>query len=357
MKILKADLRSRRYEVHVGREEVFKKLAFLLRGTSPVLITTAPIAARCLRSLERRLGSGIPFRKILISDGERFKNSKTVESVYRRLLQIGADRKTPLLLLGGGVVGDLGGFVASTYLRGLPYFHLPTTLLAQVDSSIGGKVGIDRPEGKNLIGSFYQPSAVFCNVASLLSLPRRDFLSGMAEVIKYALIRDENFFRFLMAHRDGILERDLSLMEEIVARSIQHKIWVTTRDEREEKGLREILNFGHTFGHALEKETAYRSFRHGEAISIGMVIATKISVRLKLCHPGLVEEVKGVLRSFRLPTESPSFAPSRWLRAIRVDKKSTRGMIHFVFLKGIGRVIVETIAPERLVRFVGEGST
>lgn len=315
------------------------------------IILTSPTVARfCLPTLKRWLK--VSTDVLRIPDGERSKTLDTVARVYSQLIRLRADRTTPILLLGGGVVGDLGGFAAATYLRGVPFFQIPTTLVAQVDSSIGGKLGVDLSEGKNLVGLFQAPSAVFSYIPFLKTLPPREIRGGMAEVIKYGIIQDTGLFGLVQKKRGEILRYDLDLLYRIVLRSSKIKARIVSQDEKETTGLRRVLNFGHTFGHALERLTRYRRFHHGEAISIGMVIAARASHRLGFCSSEDVEAIQTTLRAFGLPTEPPLFPKERWVRALEVDKKSRDGMIHFVFVKGIGTVFVKPISPKELVKFL-----
>ncbi len=348
MQKIRVNLKDRSYPIYVGRSsQLFRRLAAQLGDRTPHLITSRLIQRHCLPELRRRLKR--PLRVTLMPDGERFKNEKTVARLYQQLIRQGIDRKSPLLLLGGGVVGDVGGFVAATLLRGLPYFQIPTTLVAQVDSAIGGKVGMDLPEGKNLVGSFYQPAAVFSCLPFLRSLPIRELRAALGEILKYGLIADPALYRLVIRNQKKILQRDLSLLEEIVVRSARIKARLVSRDEREETGLRRLLNFGHTFGHAIEKLTRYRRYRHGEAVAIGIVLAASLSSRLGYCSPKRTQQIRADFTKLGLPVDPPRFPRSAWLRAIGVDKKREGRMIRFVFLKGVGQVVIRPISPERLV--------
>ena len=351
MKELKIDLGVRSYPVYVGElPTLARRLSTIFKGSTPVLITSSKVWRHCLGAFKAALG-----RKLLrmeIPDGESQKNLQTAERLYQGLARLGVERKTPLLLLGGGVVGDLGGFVAATYLRGVPYLQIPTTLVAQIDSSIGGKVAVDLPEGKNLVGSFYQPVAVLTDLNFLKTLPRRELRAGLAEAVKYGLIRDPQLFKFIGRRNREILAADLDPLEEVVVRSIRIKAAIVSQDEREETGLRRILNFGHTFGHAIERMTRYRQFRHGEAVAIGMVMATQLSARLGFCHDELAHLVQHQLETLGLPVNPPAFSRSDWKAAIGVDKKRQGGMIQFVFIKTIGNVIVQPIEVGELVKAI-----
>jgi 3-dehydroquinate synthase len=349
MKKIKVDLGRRSYPIYIGRGEkkMWKHIFPLLKHSSPIVITSKKIARLCLGRIKKGLPK-VRLKVIFVPEGESAKSLKTIARVYQQLIRLGADRKTPILLLGGGVVGDLGAFAASSYLRGLPFIHFPTTLVAQVDSSIGGKTGVDLPQGKNLVGSFSQPMAVFADATHLKKLPMRDLKAGLAEVIKYGLISDPRFFDLVLKNRSKIFSRDLDFLQIIVSRSAAHKAWVTSKDEKE-GGLRKTLNFGHTLGHALEKITHYRRFRHGEAIAIGMVMAAKISAKLGYCSVQVPLKIENGLQLIGPPTDPPKIAKSRYLTAIGVDKKRLKGKIHFVFITRIGKVTVKPIDTKKLV--------
>jgi len=264
--------------------------------------------------------------------------------VYDALAEMGLERHSPLIALGGGVVEDLAGFAAATYLRGLPLVQVPTTLLAQVDSSVGGKVAIDHPRAKNLIGAFHQPRLVVIDLATLETLPGRQLRAGMAEVVKYGVIRDPELFELVERH--GM---DPCTWGELVERCCRIKAWVVERDEREQTGLRSILNFGHTLGHAVEALEGYRGHLHGEAVAMGMAEAARISRRLGLCAPEEVDRLVEVLRRLGLPTELPPFDPERYREVIRLDKKVREGRVRFVALRRIGEVQLVSLRPEEII--------
>jgi len=251
--------------------------------------------------------------------------------------------------LGGGVIGDLAGFVASTYLRGVRFIQIPTTLVAQVDASIGGKTGVNHPRGKNLIGTFYQPKLVFIDVATLKTLPKRELIGGMAEVVKYGVIGDSELFGYLEKSVDELLGYQLDVFEHIVAQSVRIKADVVSKDERE-AGLRRILNYGHTLGHAIETVTGYRRFHHGEAIAIGMEFSARLAVRMGICDQGLVERQSRLLKQFGLPTKLPARLDQRRLLAtMALDKKVKGGQLHFVLPERLGSVTVKPV-EQALVR-------
>ncbi len=323
-----------------------------LKGRAPIIITSPRVAKHCLPAVKSSLKIKNP-RVLTIPDGERFKNLKTVTKAYAGLARLAADRSTPILLLGGGVIGDLGGFVAATYLRGLPFLQIGTTLVAQVDSSIGGKLGIDLEQGKNLVGVFGQPLAVFSHVPFLRTLPPREIIGGLAEVLKYGVIRDPRLFELVQEDFSRIMRRDTDVLREIVSRSSAIKAEVVSQDEKE-SGLRMILNFGHTFGHALERLTGYKKFLHGEAVGIGMILAAELSRRLGHCDTTSVDHVRQAVAQTGLPTRFPKFSKSQWARALSVDKKSREGKIHFVAMLGIGRVVTQPLSAVEMVEGVGD---
>jgi len=285
--------------------------------------------------------------------GEASKNIQTSLQIVDRMIDLGADRATALIALGGGVVGDITGFVASVYMRSIPYIQIPTTLLAQVDSSIGGKTGIDLPQGKNILGTFYQPKAVFSDVAFLETLPPREFRNGLAEIVKHGIIDDVEFFNSLEAGTEALENRDLGLIEEIIAQSCRIKCRIVEIDEMD-KGLRRILNFGHTIGHAVEAESGY-SISHGDAISMGMAAAALISERLRYLPSGDRERIISLIRRIGLPDRIPKvLSPDGVLSRIKRDKKKEGDIIHFVLLKKIGIPFVNGSVPEALIREIME---
>lgn len=292
---------------------------------------------------------GFVVQTVLIPDGEEFKNASTLNSIYDALIEGGFDRSCGLLALGGGVVGDIAGYAAATYLRGIPYVQVPTTLLAQVDSSVGGKTAINHPLGKNLIGAFYQPCHVHIDVSTLETLPEREFAAGMAEVIKYGIIRDAGFFAWLGEHRDRLRRRDQAALVQAVKRSCQIKADIVEQDEKE-SSLRAILNYGHTFGHAVETLAGYGEIRHGEAVAIGMGVAALVSKELGLCTAEQVAAIDALLGAFALPVVPPPFPLEDYLRAMGRDKKVKAGVLRFVLNRGIGDYLVSEIRdPDRLL--------
>ncbi len=274
---------------------------------------------------------------LVLPDGERYKTLESAERIWTHLLSHRHGRDTTLIALGGGVIGDLTGFAAACYQRGVDFVQVPTTLLAQVDSSVGGKTGVNHPLGKNMIGAFHQPQLVVADTATLESLPAREFAAGMAEVIKYGLIRDAGFFAWIEQHLEQLLARDADAVAEAVRRSCEHKAQVVARDERE-AGERALLNLGHTFGHAIETETGYSEWLHGEAVAMGTMMAADLSVRLGWCPENQLAKIAAVFAAFGLPTAAPKeLGTDALLDAMRVDKKVAGGEMRLVLLRCIGQ--------------------
>lgn len=286
----------------------------------------------------------------VLPSGEVRKSLAQAHRLYGTLLRAKADRATAFVTVGGGVVGDLGGFVASTYMRGLPLFHVPTTLLAQVDASIGGKTGVNLPQGKNLVGTFYQPRAVFLDPDTLASLPNREYVGGLAEVVKCAVIRDADLFALLGQNVEALLRRDVALVEEVVFRCASIKAAVVQEDERE-SGVRAILNYGHTIGHALEAASGYR-LHHGEAVAIGMVAEAALAREVLLLSGEAATALDRLLLLLGLPLENFDVRPRRVLAAMAFDKKSRDGRLKFALPEAIGRARFDVEVPDELVRKV-----
>lgn len=334
-------LGERSYSIFVGKgllEDLGGYTARLLSSERATVVTNPTVAKLYLDgTLESLRRAGFRARSIEIPDGEEHKNLETLASIYDRLLEDGVDRGTVIVALGGGVVGDVTGFAAATVLRGVPYVQIPTTLLAQVDSSVGGKTAINHARGKNLIGAFHQPRLVLCDIETLASLPQREFLAGMAEVIKYGIILDAELYSLVEKELDDILARDGDLLAQVVTRSCELKAMVVSRDEKE-SDYRAVLNFGHTLAHAVENLTSYRTFLHGEAVSIGMVAAARISQARGHCGPEVVDRIEALLNRAGLPTLIPdALSPEALGRAIELDKKARDGKVKFVRVDEIGR--------------------
>lgn len=297
------------------------------------------------------------YSKVLLTtlpDGEVYKDWPTLQLIFDTLLENGCDRKTVLFALGGGVVGDMTGFAAASYMRGVPFVQLPTTLLAQVDSSVGGKTAINHPLGKNMIGAFYQPQLVLCDLDVLKTLPTRELSAGLSEVIKYGPIADLDFLAWIETNLTLLLAGDPAALAHAVKRSCEIKAWVVGQDEREQ-GLRAILNFGHTFGHAIESGLGYGEWLHGEGVGCGMVMAAHLSQRLGLLDAAFVERLTRLVQRAGLPVKAPVLSATdnagRYLELMRVDKKAEAGEIRFVLIDGPGKAIVRA-APDTVVREV-----
>jgi 3-dehydroquinate synthase len=287
---------------------------------------------------------------IELPDGEQYKDWVTLNRVFDRLLADGCDRHTTLFALGGGVVGDITGFAAACYMRGVPFVQVPTTLLAQVDSSVGGKTAINHPAGKNMIGAFHQPQRVICDLDTLASLPPRELRAGLAEVIKYGPIADAAFLDWIEQHLDALLAGEPAALAHAVQRSCEIKAAVVGQDERE-SGLRAILNFGHTFGHAIESGLGYGQWLHGEAVACGMVMASALSARLGLVPQAFVGRMRGLIERAGLPVRGPDLGAERYLQLMRVDKKAQAGRIRFVLIDSPGHAVLRE-APVEAVREV-----
>ena len=287
---------------------------------------------------------------VALPDGESHKDWATLQRIFDHLLEHACDRKTVLFALGGGVVGDITGFAAACYMRGVPFVQLPTTLLAQVDSSVGGKTAINHPLGKNMIGAFHQPRRVLCDLSTLASLPPRELSAGLAEVIKYGPIADLSFLAWIEDHLDALRACDPSALAHAVQRSCEIKAAIVGEDERE-AGLRAVLNFGHTFGHAIEAGLGFGRWLHGEAVGCGMVMATDLSARLGLVPAAFVDRMHRLIERAGLPVRGPALGADRYLELMRVDKKAEQGEIRFVVIDPPGRAAVRT-APDPVVRAV-----
>jgi 3-dehydroquinate synthase len=349
MQTLTVNLGERSYPIHVGANVLDRVGESLqqagLRG-KVAIVSNPTVAQLYLDPVHDALSaSGFEVAPILLPDGEEHKNLRSLATIYDGLVKARLERKSGILALGGGVVGDLAGFAAATYLRGVPYVQLPTTLLAQVDSSVGGKTGVNHEDGKNLIGAFYQPKLVLIDVTVLRTLPRRELVAGLAEVIKYGIIEDPVLFHLLEDKIERLLGLDQELLIQVIATCCAIKARVVELDEREDN-YRAALNFGHTIGHALEAATGYQQFLHGEAVGVGMTKATAISLQQGFCDRKSFERVIQLIKKAGLPIELPSdISIANLLQGMEVDKKAAGGKIKFVMCEGIGKTRFHWLAP------------
>lgn len=321
------------------------------RAATALIVTDTVVAPLYAERLQQAVASRFKtVHLIVLPDGEIHKNWATLNLIFDLLLLHACDRKTVVFALGGGVVGDMAGFAAACYMRGVPFVQVPTTLLAQVDSSVGGKTAINHPAGKNMIGAFYQPQRVVCDLDTLRTLPPREFSAGLAEVIKYGPIADMRFLDWIESNLGSLMARDPTVLTYAVKRSCELKAWVVAQDERE-AGLRAILNFGHTFGHAIEAGLGYGKWVHGEAVGCGMVMALHLSHRLGLVDAEFALRMRTLIANAGLPTVGPKLGADRYLELMRVDKKAEGGEIRFIVIDTPGHAVLRA-APEPLVREV-----
>lgn len=342
MQTLTVELADRSYPIHIGRNLLAKADLLLphLKRKHVAIVTNTTVAPLYLAKLTQTLESaGVKVIPIILPDGEAYKNSETLNKIYDVLLENRCERSTTLIALGGGVIGDLTGYAAATYLRGVPFIQIPTTLLSQVDSSVGGKTGINHPLGKNMIGAFYQPQVVLADIDTLNTLPPREFSAGMAEVIKYGLIRDISFFNWLEAHIEALMALDEHALSEAIYRSCSNKAEVVARDEHE-SGERALLNLGHTFGHAIENAMGYGVWLHGEAVAAGTMLAADLSKRMGWMTADEVAKVHALLSKARLPLDAPRLGVEKYLDLMQMDKKVADGKIRLVLQKGIGHSVI-----------------
>jgi 3-dehydroquinate synthase len=350
---LHVDLGERSYPILIGRG-LLDDGALLTRhigtgGGKIAIVTNTTVAPLYLDKVAPPLrASGREVVAIVLPDGEEHKNWQSLNLVFDALLANKCDRKTTLVALGGGVIGDLTGYAAASYMRGVPFVQIPTTLLSQVDSSVGGKTGINHPLGKNMIGAFYQPRAVIADTATLDTLPDRELSAGLAEVIKHGAILDLAFFDWIEANIGRLVARDHTALAYAIARSCEIKADVVKRDERE-GGLRAVLNFGHTFGHAIENGLGYGAWLHGEAVGCGMVMAADLSHRLGLLDADSALRVRRLVKAAGLPVEAPDLGPERWIELMEVDKKNEGGEIKFILLKPLGSPSITGAPREQLL--------
>ena len=342
MQTLKVELADRSYPIQIGRNLLSNASLILpyLKRKHVAVVTNTTVAPLYLSQLSDSLKvAGVQVISIILPDGEAYKNSETLNTIYDALLQNRCERSTTLIALGGGVIGDLTGYAAATYLRGVPFIQIPTTLLSQVDSSVGGKTGINHPLGKNMIGAFYQPQLVLADIDTLKTLPAREFSAGVAEVIKYGLIRDADFFDWLETNMASLMKLDEQVLSYAIYRSCQNKAEVVAIDEHEQ-GERALLNLGHTFGHAIENAMGYGVWLHGEGVAAGTVMAADLSQRMGWINTTDFARIKASFQSANLPIVPPSLGVEKYLDLMALDKKVENGKIRLILQKDIGKSVI-----------------
>jgi 3-dehydroquinate synthase len=352
MKTLHVDLANRSYPICIGTNLLEQKALFEphLKSSTTVFIvsntTVAPLYAKTLMNTLSQLGKTV--RLLELPDGESFKDWQRLQLIFDELLAHGADRQSMIIALGGGVVGDMAGFGAASFMRGIRFIQVPTSLLAQVDSSVGGKTGINHPLGKNMIGAFHQPVAVIADLNTLRTLPSRELSAGLAEVIKHGAIADADFLDWIEANTSALLACDTDAMAHAVLRSCEIKSAVVSADERE-GGIRATLNFGHTFGHAIESGLGYGEWLHGEAVGCGMVMAADLSVRLGHIGQADAQRLKRIIESMHLPIAPPKLGAERFMELMQVDKKTEAGQIRYITLGSIGAARIQQVPDATVI--------
>jgi 3-dehydroquinate synthase len=351
---VRVNLAERSYDIAIGAGNLADAGRFLVdraKVTQVVLITDDNVHRPHAMQVAESIGEQeIDVDVICVEPGEESKSIEVAEGIWQGLLDLDADRKTVVVAVGGGVIGDLAGFIAATFARGLRFLQVPTSLLAQVDSSVGGKVGINLPTAKNMVGAFYQPLGVLIDTATLTTLPMNEFCAGLGEVVKYGVILDAELFDYLEANAAAVLDRKPDVLAHVIARCCRLKADVVEKDEHEESGLRAILNFGHTYGHAFETLSGYGTILHGEAVSIGMVCAARLAARLKRVDGVFVARLRSLLETFGLPVETPKLDRHEILDSMMHDKKVQHGRLHFVLPDRMGHVeLVRDICDEDML--------
>ncbi|MFD0914621.1 3-dehydroquinate synthase [Methylophilus luteus] len=342
MQTLTVSLADRSYPIHIGNGLLSQAELILphLKRKQVAIVSNTTVAPLYMQALAQPLrDAGISVIEIILPDGEAYKNNETLQTIYDHLLQNRCERNTTLIALGGGVIGDLTGYAAATYLRGVPFIQVPTTLLSQVDSSVGGKTGINHPLGKNMIGAFYQPKLVLADIDTLKTLPQRELSAGVAEVIKYGLIRDADFFDWLETNMSALMALDTAVASYAIYRSCQNKAEVVAVDEHEQ-GERALLNLGHTFGHAIENAMGYGVWLHGEAVATGTIMAADLSQRMGWLNAAEVQRIKDIMLAAKLPIEAPDFGAEEYLRLMQLDKKVSDGRIRLILQQAIGKAVI-----------------
>ncbi|HZZ92566.1 MAG TPA: 3-dehydroquinate synthase [Usitatibacter sp.] len=355
VRTLEVALGDRAYPIHIGERLLGRAELFAphVRGRLAAIVTNTTVGPLHAPALERTLAAaGARTLRIVLPDGEAHKDWQTLDRIFAALLEAQADRGTILVALGGGVVGDMAGFAAATYQRGIAHLQVPTTLLAQVDSSVGGKTAINHPLGKNMVGAFHQPAAVVADTSTLATLPSRELAAGLAEVAKYGAIHDVDFLAWIESHAAALVQRDPAALAHVIGRSCEIKAEIVAADERE-SGARALLNFGHTFGHAIESAQGYGNWLHGEAVATGMVMAARFSSSLGRLPAHEADRLVALLEKLGLPVKPPRIATDVWLRYMGRDKKNEAGRITLILLDRLGRAsIVKDAPPEPLERFL-----
>ncbi|WP_338809404.1 3-dehydroquinate synthase [Neisseria leonii] len=351
MRTLTVDTPSHRYPIYIGsglRGQLAQLLAAHTTHRAAIITNTTvePLYAPRLRAALDETGTA--HFTIILEDGEQYKDWHSLNRIFDGLMQAEAERNTTLIALGGGVIGDITGFAAACYQRGAPFIQMPTTLLSQVDSSVGGKTAVNHPLGKNMIGAFYQPQAVLADLDTLATLPAREFSAGMAEVIKYALLGDAGFLLWLENHIDKLMAQEPDILAQAVYHCCRMKADIVAADETE-RGIRAWLNLGHTFGHAIEAEMGYGNWLHGEAVAAGMVLAARLSVETGRLNGSDVARITALLARAGLPVEPPRFPFDHWLAHMRHDKKVSNGVMRFIGLEQLGRAVIDDITDHALL--------
>ncbi|MCR4412887.1 MAG: 3-dehydroquinate synthase [Thermoguttaceae bacterium] len=347
---VRVSLGPRSYDIEIEEgnlERTGEFVASRIKVSHAVVITDEHVEEPHGRRVAESLAEHAAADLVVVPAGEPSKSVATAAALWEKLLQLGTDRKSVVVAVGGGVIGDLAGFVAATFARGIPFFQVPTSLLAQVDSSVGGKVGINLPEAKNMVGAFLQPQGVLIDTATLETLPEREYRSGLGEVVKYGVILDADFFAYLETNVAGLLDRHPEVLSFTIARCCRLKADIVEQDEREETGLRAVLNYGHTFGHAFEALAGYGELLHGEAVAIGMDCAARLACRLGRVGPEFVQRQRRLLAALGLSTQGPLLEPDQVLRTMMHDKKVAHGRLRFVLPSRMGAVdLVGDVSPE-----------
>ena len=346
---LRVDLGDRSYPIYIGENLLASGLLpQYIRAKQVLIVSNETVAPLYMDSVKTAL-EGFNVDECILPDGEQYKTLETLSSIYDTLLRLRHNRTTTIIALGGGVVGDMAGFAAASYQRGVRFIQIPTTLLSQVDSSVGGKTGVNHPMGKNMIGAFYQPHAVIADITSLNTLAPREFAAGMAEVIKYGLISDVGFYRWLLANKSMLLNKDSKALSYAIRVSCENKARVVAEDERE-SGIRAILNLGHTFGHAIETAMGYGSWLHGEAVAAGMIVAARLSVLLGDIKQQELDQLIDLLTFFDLPTRIPAeMSVDEFMGLMAIDKKAEDGQIKLILLSSVGQAkVVSDVSAENI---------